>query len=488
MRHANLFLWIIAFTSATITAQAQELPIAVGSDNTMCGGGAFDGTNYLFTILGDAQNQNNITAQVVSSSGSLVGSRISLGHTGSSPVAAFDGARYLVAWTDTFPPFAGGDTSGIGNIYGQFVSTAGNLVGSTFTIVTDANIRFGKGRGGLTFQDTTFFLTYLKGGNHTDYLYGQRISRSGVSVGAPVQISSSFARECALAFDGTNYLMAWCKVAYPGVDKDIYGQFVSKSGALVGSNFLIDGSQNASDNPVSMTFDGSRYWVGFHDQAADTNNRWNLIGRFVSTSGAIAERFTVCDSASYPTYAVAAFDGSNYLITWLETGWPVRVKGRFFSPTGTPIAAAFTVFDTLGGKFPIGGVGGYINGRFLLSATRFGANYSDGDIYLKFLQSSTTGVKRDELNHSPDDFVLSQNYPNPFNPSTTIGYGLPRSSYVTLSVYNTLGQQIAVLFRGNQEAGYHEVRFDGPGLASGVYFYRLEAGGFVQTKSLLLLR
>jgi hypothetical protein len=88
----------------------------------------------------------------------------------------------------------------------------------------------------------------------------------------------------------------------------------------------------------------------------------------------------------------------------------------------------------------------------------------------------------------PTQFSLSQNYPNPFNPSTTIRYGLPNRSTVTLAVYNTLGQKIITLVQETQEPGGHEVKFDGTGLASGVYFYRLQTGGFVQTKKLLLLR
>jgi Secretion system C-terminal sorting domain len=59
---------------------------------------------------------------------------------------------------------------------------------------------------------------------------------------------------------------------------------------------------------------------------------------------------------------------------------------------------------------------------------------------------------------------------------------------VTLTVYNTLGQQVALLQNGDQETGYHEVKFDGAGLSSGVYFYRIEAGSFVETKKLLLVR
>jgi hypothetical protein len=88
----------------------------------------------------------------------------------------------------------------------------------------------------------------------------------------------------------------------------------------------------------------------------------------------------------------------------------------------------------------------------------------------------------------PSSFSLAQNYPNPFNPSTTIRYALPQRSQVTLTVFNTLGQLVATLVNESQDAGYHDLRFDGNGLASGVYFYRLRAGDFVVTKRLLLLR
>jgi hypothetical protein len=88
----------------------------------------------------------------------------------------------------------------------------------------------------------------------------------------------------------------------------------------------------------------------------------------------------------------------------------------------------------------------------------------------------------------PQKYILEQNFPNPFNPSTTIHYGLPSKSHVTLAIYNILGQKVTQLVNGEEEAGYHEVRFDGSNLASGVYFYRIQAGSFVQTRKLLLLR
>jgi len=88
----------------------------------------------------------------------------------------------------------------------------------------------------------------------------------------------------------------------------------------------------------------------------------------------------------------------------------------------------------------------------------------------------------------PGGFELAQNFPNPFNPTTTIRYALPQRSHVSLTVFNTLGQQVANLVNENQGAGDHDVRFDASALASGVYFYRLRAGEYAATKRLLLLR
>jgi len=98
-----------------------------------------------------------------------------------------------------------------------------------------------------------------------------------------------------------------------------------------------------------------------------------------------------------------------------------------------------------------------------------------------------TGIAS-ELRDLLATYSLSQNYPNPFNPSTTIRYGLSQKSRVTLSVFNTLGQEVANLVNGENEAGFHETTFDASGLPSGVYFYRLRAGDFVETKRLSLIR
>lgn len=88
---------------------------------------------------------------------------------------------------------------------------------------------------------------------------------------------------------------------------------------------------------------------------------------------------------------------------------------------------------------------------------------------------------------APESHQLAQNFPNPCNPTTIIRYSLSQKSQVSLTVHNALGQLVAVLQDGEKEGGYHEVKFDPSGLASGVYFYRLKAGEFVQTRKLLVV-
>ena len=88
----------------------------------------------------------------------------------------------------------------------------------------------------------------------------------------------------------------------------------------------------------------------------------------------------------------------------------------------------------------------------------------------------------------PKTYALYQNYPNPFNPTTRIRYALPMASNVTLTVYNTLGQVVLTVKRGLEPPGYHEVSVDGNNMASGVYFYRLQAGSFAEVRKLLLLK
>ncbi|HEX9613961.1 MAG TPA: T9SS type A sorting domain-containing protein [Bacteroidota bacterium] len=88
----------------------------------------------------------------------------------------------------------------------------------------------------------------------------------------------------------------------------------------------------------------------------------------------------------------------------------------------------------------------------------------------------------------PSDYALGQNYPNPFNPKTEITFSLPKEEFVSLKVYSSVGEEVATLVNANIGAGMHRIVFDGQALPSGVYYYRIQAGAFVQTRKLLLVK
>ena len=106
-----------------------------------------------------------------------------------------------------------------------------------------------------------------------------------------------------------------------------------------------------------------------------------------------------------------------------------------------------------------------------------------------YLATHTVMTDVDETSSSvPVEFRLEQNYPNPFNPTTTIQFALPKRSEVKLKIYDLLGREVATLLDKELQPGEYKVNFEAQGLQSGIYFYRIEASGFVQTRKLTLLK
>ena len=108
--------------------------------------------------------------------------------------------------------------------------------------------------------------------------------------------------------------------------------------------------------------------------------------------------------------------------------------------------------------------------------------------YSKTEYEYSTATETEETAELASNYKLFSNYPNPFNPSTNISFSLPVNSEVLLTVHNALGEKVAVLANGEKPAGEYKYTFDGSGLASGMYFYKLETDGFVEVKKMILLK
>ncbi|MCH7974798.1 MAG: T9SS type A sorting domain-containing protein, partial [Bacteroidetes bacterium] len=141
----------------------------------------------------------------------------------------------------------------------------------------------------------------------------------------------------------------------------------------------------------------------------------------------------------------------------------------------------------------IGGLTDNTKYYWRVTALNNSGNSSDTSSTFNFTTETATGIET--LNNIiPKGYSLSQNYPNPFNPSTIIRYGLPSESFVTIKIYNLLGQEINKLVHKIESAGYHEITFNSKKLASGIYFYRIIAKSvdgkkdFITTKKLILMK
>ena len=162
-----------------------------------------------------------------------------------------------------------------------------------------------------------------------------------------------------------------------------------------------------------------------------------------------------------------------------------------FSPLQQPAEAQFVVPHTV---FGMGGprlsdssyrVIGTV-GEPVIGATSSSSYISE--VGFSSLARHLITSTEDSPDNLPTKYRLQQNYPNPFNPTTKMRYELPKRSNVSLKIYDILGRQVAVLVDEEKAAGRYEVRWDAGGIASGVYFYRIRTGNFVETKKLILLR
>jgi beta-xylosidase len=155
------------------------------------------------------------------------------------------------------------------------------------------------------------------------------------------------------------------------------------------------------------------------------------------------------------------------------------LDNQSFTKLGNTLSMRFNLSIFTGNKFCLFNYGTKATGGFV-----------DFDWFRINLPTQTGVGSNDGSRHNgiPQNLFLGQNYPNPFNPSTRIEYMVPRTDFVTLGVYNLLGQKVATLYEGMRQPGNYEATFDGSKLASGVYLYRLSASNFLETKRLMLLK
>jgi hypothetical protein len=175
--------------------------------------------------------------------------------------------------------------------------------------------------------------------------------------------------------------------------------------------------------------------------------------------------------------------------TVLTLGWEYNSRVTYRLQVSTDSSFNTAVFDSSGIEIGSHDVGPLSNNTTYYWRVQAKNIYGSGP--LSSAWSFTTVDIPTNVNISdnmPREFSLGQNYPNPFNPSTTIEYALPKPSHVELKLFDILGKEVQMLVSRKQPAGEHRAQFDSNGMPAGVYFYRIKAGEFVQTKKLTLVK
>jgi len=333
-------------------ASVPEFDILTTPNDDRGFGAATDGNSIMaaFTTgnLGPGNVFGIVRTYVISPSGTL-GQQTSTGRVGLTPMVAFDGTNYLLAWSD-YNSAPLGPT----NIFGQFVDPSGQKVGDMFRITTEGQVVI---LSGLAYGNGHYMLTYLRfnTGPGIVGLYGRFVSTAGVP-SARFLITNPAATGALnnVATDGTNFLVVWNSGAN---FESVKARLVDGTSGAIGQVATLNSSPAPSSQSVSVAFSGSNYMVTWSDSIGLHES--NVYGRLVDQSGlATGPRISIAGGPGQQLGGLVSVINGNFLSTWLDLQPdPANstVKGRFFSSDGTALGTIHTYFttDPATGKLPI---------------------------------------------------------------------------------------------------------------------------------------
>lgn len=307
---------------------------------------AYDGTNYL-VVWQDSRNgaYTDIYGARVTPAGALLdssGIAISMASNHQSlPNVAFDGTNYMVVWQDY-------RSSSYYDVYGARVSPSGYVLEpGGITISTAANYQSSPA---IAFDGTNYMVAWADFRDWSYDAYVARVNKSGVVLdpaGIPVSKATGDENSLAIAFDGTNYMVMW-RDERNGTYTDIYGARVSTSGAVLDPDGIAISTAAGHQYAPAIAFDGTNYMVVWYDE--HTGSYYDVYGTRVTTSGAVIDPtgIAISTAPNYQGYPAITFDGIDYVVVWQDFrsgtydvyGSRVATNGAVLDPGGIPISAA----------------------------------------------------------------------------------------------------------------------------------------------------
>ena len=307
---------------------------------------AFDGINYL-VVWQDSRNgaYTDMYGARVTPSGALLdssGIAISMASNHQSlPAIAFDGTNYLVVWQDY-------RSSSYYDVYAARVTTSGLVLDpGGIPISTASNYQ---GPPAVAFDGTNYMVAWGDFRTYSYDAYVARVSKSGVVLdpsGIPVSAATGDENYLAIVFDGTNYLVVW-RDERNGAYTDIYGARVSTSGIVLDPDGIAISTAPGHQYAPAVAFDGTNYMVVWYDE--HTGSYYDVYCARVTTSGVLLDPtgIAVSTGPNYQGYPAIAFDGIDYVVVWQDFrtgtydvyGCRVATNGAVLDPAGIPISTA----------------------------------------------------------------------------------------------------------------------------------------------------
>ena len=325
-----------------------------------------------------------VGAQLTDANGSPVGSFIPAGRTGIATSVAFDGTNFLLIWEDDNNGAFNGTTGW--QVWGQFISTSGQKVGSPFPI-SSTGVWF-DGNKTMVYANGHYLVTYTKlinpalGWDSTNrYVAGRLVAPDG-SIGKEFRISSGYGARESVWTNGSNFLVAWGEDQY---DTEVRACIINGDGTL-GTELSVNASPEKSDNPISIAWDGTNYLVVWCDQL--TSGNWQVYGQKVSAAGALVGGVIpiAVDSTKNQVATTASCGPSNCLVGFVDMTNPANwmLYGQYLNLDGTLSGSRFAANTET--TMQMGGFR-YDNGHYW-------ASFSSGTYYIPSVSAmgSTGGI------------------------------------------------------------------------------------------------